>query len=347
MRDSMNEPGERRLCLIPKLSGTGGTTSFQLKMLSALKERGIATTLDLDHPNVEAALIVGGTRDLLRLWHARKSGVRIFQRLDGINWIHKKRRTGLYHYLKAERANLLLSFTRNHLATGVVYQSHFVHRWWESVYGATNVPHAVVYNGVDLDLYKPQGVNERPLQRVRLLVVEGRLAGGYELGLEHAVAFANVLQGIHAEPIELMVVGDASDEVIHAAQGRSLVPIHWTGSVPRERIPEIDRSAHLLFAADIHPACPNAVIEALACGLPVVGFDTGALGEIVDQESGRIVAYGADPWNLEAPDFEGLALAARTVLSDLESFRSGARRRAEDKFGLDRMVDGYLEAIGW
>jgi glycosyltransferase involved in cell wall biosynthesis len=144
-----------------------------------------------------------------------------------------------------------------------------------------------------------------------------------------------------------MVVGQASDALMRSAQNRSPVPLRWAGSVPREDIPHLDRSAHLFFAADIHPACPNAVIEALACGLPVVGFNTGALKEIVDDRSGRIVPYGADPWNLERPDFEALAREALHVLQDLETFRVGARRRAEEKFGLDGMIQGYLEAMGW
>lgn len=347
MLDSKSSSGEPKLALIPQLSGTGGTASFQMNMLRGLEQRGIATTFEINDPEVQAAIIVGGTRELLSLWRAKSSGVRIYQRLDGMNWIHKKRRTGLRHYLKAERANLLLSTIRNRLAAGVVYQSHFVHRWWESVYGPTKIPHAVVYNGVDLERYTPEGPSERPAEKTRLLVVEGRLAGGYEVGLEHAIAFASVLDERHSKPVELMVVGGASEKVRRAAEGRSRIPIRWAGSVSRDRIPEIDRSAHLLFAADIHPACPNAVIEALACGLPVVGFDTGALSEIVDPQSGRVVPYGSDPWNLEKPDFAGLAHAAQALLEDLETYRRGARRRAEQEFGLDKMVAGYLEAINW
>ena len=66
------------------------------------------------------------------------------------------------------------------------------------------------------------------------------------------------------------------------------------GSVrwPPNRSPRILRSADLLFSADVHPACPNSVIEALACGLPVIAFDTGAIREIVDDSSGAVVAYG-------------------------------------------------------
>jgi glycosyltransferase involved in cell wall biosynthesis len=144
-----------------------------------------------------------------------------------------------------------------------------------------------------------------------------------------------------------MIVGEAAPDVMRHGEQKSRVPLRWAGSVPREQIPEYDRSAHLLFAADIHPACPNAVIEALACGLPVVGFDTGALKEIVDAQSGVVVPYGADPWKLEQPDFEALARGVEVVLDDIDAFRAGARRRAESYFGLGNMVDSYLEAIGW
>jgi glycosyltransferase involved in cell wall biosynthesis len=347
MLDSEQGLGERPLCLLPKLSGIGGTASFQWNMQRGLSERGIPTTFSIADADIDTALIVGGTRDLVGLWRAKRRGVRLFQRLDGMNWIHRKRRTGLGHYLKAERANLLLSWTRKNLATGVIYQSHFVHRWWESVYGPTGIQHAVVHNGVDLERCSPDGSNEGPTDALRILVVEGRLAGGYELGLEHAVEFASRLAQLHPGSIELMIVGQAADSVKRTAQSKSSVPLRWEGLVSRERVPFLDRSAHLFFAADIHPACPNAVIEALACGLPVVGFDTGALKEIVDERSGCIVPYGSDPWNLEPPDFDALAQAALSILQDPAKFRIGARRRAEEKFGLDGMVDGYLEAMGW
>jgi glycosyltransferase involved in cell wall biosynthesis len=108
----------------------------------------------------------------------------------------------------------------------------------------------------------------------------------------------------------------------------------------------LDRSAHLLFSADVHPACPNSVIEALACGLPVVAFDTGSLVELVPPQAGRVVSYGGDPWKIEPPDIPALAEAAVQVLEDMPRYRQGARQRAEEAFGLDRMVEGYLVELG-
>jgi glycosyltransferase involved in cell wall biosynthesis len=87
------------------------------------------------------------------------------------------------------------------------------------------------------------------------------------------------------------------------------------------------------------------VIEALACGLPVVGFDTGALPELVTGDAGRIVPYGQDVWRLETPDVAGLAQAAAEILGDLQRFRFAARARAGQAFGLDRMVAAYLEVL--
>jgi glycosyltransferase involved in cell wall biosynthesis len=163
------------------------------------------------------------------------------------------------------------------------------------------------------------------------------------MGLETGVALTEHLAAHF--PVELMVVGSVPAALQTAWQSRSKIPIQWAGRVPRERIPAIDRAAHVFYAADLHPACPNAVIEALACGLPVAAFATGALPEIVAGESGRVVSYGSDPWQIGPPDVPALAAAAAEILTDQERFRRAARARAQAAFGLDQMVEGYLTAL--
>jgi glycosyltransferase involved in cell wall biosynthesis len=87
------------------------------------------------------------------------------------------------------------------------------------------------------------------------------------------------------------------------------------------------------------------VIEALACGLPVVGFDTGALPELVTGDAGRIAPYGRGAWQLEPPDVAGLARKAAEILPDQERFRSAALSHACQHFGLDQMVETYLKVL--
>lgn len=343
----------RRVCLIPKLSGIGGMVSFRQRIAAALAARGVEVVDNLGEGDIQAVLVIGGTRQLAGLWQARQHGVRIVQRLDGMNWIHRLRRTGLRHYLRAEYGNWLLALIRARLAHHVVYQSRFARDWWEGTHGPTPVAHSVVYNGVDLSLYTPHGPQARPMDRYRLLLVEGSLMGGYEWGLETAIHLA---QELHRRlttavgwkgkrEVELMVVGRVSPQIQARWQGQTPVPLIWASMVPPQQIPEIDRSAHILYSADLNPACPNAVIEALACGLPVLAFNTGALPELVPAEAGRVVPYGGNPWRLEEPDIPALTEAALEILQSQEAFRRAARQHAEAAFDLDKMVDGYLQAL--
>jgi len=332
-----------RICIIPQASNVGGVTSFQQKLTIGLARRGVEVSHDLGDMPYETVLLTSGTRQLLGLWQAKQRGIPIVQRLDGVNWIHRQRRTGWRHFLRAEYGNRLLAFVRARIASRIVYQSEFVRGWWEDWFGAGRVPSVVIHNGVDLQIYSPVGqIANLPY---RLLVVEGSLGGGYDLGLEWAVRLAELLTEKHKIPMELMVVGRLSSDLQSAWQNRSRVPILWAGIVPGERIPEIDRSAHLLFSADLNSACPNSVIEALACGLPVVSFSTGALPELVTGDAGRLVPYGGNPWRIDPPDLPGLAAAAAQILQDMPRFRAAARARAVDAFSLGRMVDNYLEAL--
>jgi glycosyltransferase involved in cell wall biosynthesis len=84
-------------------------------------------------------------------------------------------------------------------------------------------------------------------------------------------------------------------------------------------------------------------VEALACGLPVVAFDTGALRELIPPGAGAIVAYGGDPWKLDPPDLDALARAAAETLKNQQSLSLGARNHAQESLGLDLMVQRYLD----
>jgi len=348
----------KRICVIPQVSGVGGMVSFRNRFIAGLEARGYKVTHHASQTtHHDSILIIGGTRDILTLWRARRRGVRIVQRLNGMNWLHRLRSTGLKHYPRAEYGNLILRTIRTRLANHIVYQSEFACKWWERTCGPTPIPSSVVHNAVNLETYSPstQSSNhpitryQLPAGRYRLLLVEGSLMGGYELGLESAVKLVKLLNGEYwdrlGKPVELMVAGRVSKDVKSRWAQQADIPLTWAGLVPHEQIPALDRSAHVLYSSDINAACPNSVIEALACGLPVLAFDTGALPELVTGDAGRVVPYGGDPWQLESPDVKALAEAAIEILTQQTGFRSSARLRAEEAFGLELMLDHYLHAL--
>jgi glycosyltransferase involved in cell wall biosynthesis len=331
-----------RICIVPRVEGGGGMTSFRLKFEQGLRARGVGLTHDLSS-TADAVLVIAGTRSLWKLLRARKRGRRIVQRLDGINWVQRVRWSGLRYHLRAEYGNAMLSIIRSHFADRVIYQSRFIRKWWEDWYGVVQSPAAVILNGVDLQAYSPDGPHERPTDRYRLLVLEGSLAGGLNTGLFQAVSLAEKLSEKY--PMEVVMAGRVDSGTRKRINEKSRVEVKFLGMIPREQIPQLARSSHVLFSAEVNPPCPNAVIEALACGLPVAGFDSGSLKELVAGDAGRVVPYGGDPWKLEMPDVPALAGAAAEILKDQAHFRRSARARAESAFGLDRMVDSYLKVL--
>jgi glycosyltransferase involved in cell wall biosynthesis len=332
------------ICLLPRKLGLGGPASFQARLTDALRLQGIEVTFDPDDLAVAAILVVGGTKQLNDLKKAKRRGVRIVQRLNGMNWVHKQKFTGIKHFVRAETGNWLLSTIRKNLADRIVYQSEFTQGWWQRVYGSVKAPGTVIYNGVDLNEYSPLGVNSLPTDRYRMLLVEGRFGGGYEQGLFTAVKAAELLNQRLGKPLELMVVGDAP-EPLRRQVVSAQVNILWRGVVKRYEIPEIDRSAHILFSSDINAACPNSVIEALACGLPVIGYNTGALPELLTHGAGCIASYGGDVWKLDKPNVYSLVDAAQEVLKDHEKFCVAARKQAKTSFDIHAIARAYQRVL--
>jgi glycosyltransferase involved in cell wall biosynthesis len=263
-----------------------------------------------------------------------------------MNWLHRKLNTGLRHYLRSEVNNGLLAAIRSRLADAIIYQSQFSQAWWQRVYGPVKAQSAVIWNGLDLQAFSPDGPQERPSDHFRLLVVEGRLAGGYVVGLNNAVGLLAELGKISDVRWELIVVGDVpSPERTRLSKAHPDLWITWAGTIPRQQVAALDRSAHVFFSADLNAACPNSVIEALACGLPVAAYATGALAELVTASAGCVVPYGGDPWKLDPPTAAPLAAAILQIAHGQDQYRPSARARAEEVFDINTVVENYLAIL--
>jgi glycosyltransferase involved in cell wall biosynthesis len=332
------------ICIFPRKLGLGGPASFQSRLVEELRANQVNVVFDPADLSVSAILVIGGTRHLDELRAAKQRGVRIVQRLNGMNWVHRQRNTGIKHFLRAEVNNYLLSTVRKKIADKIIYQSHFSQNWWHREKGTLQKPETVIYNGVSLDQFNPAGTRDLPDDRYRMLLVEGNLGNGYEQGLFTATDAAILLNKRMEKPLELYVVGTAPEAIRRQAE-RDGLHIEWRGVVDRLDIPAIDRSAHLFFSSDVNAACPNAVIEAMASGLPVVAYDTGALPELVTLDSGRIARYGTDPWKLQDPDVHALADAAAEVLRNRETFSRGARLRAEQAYDIKKITQQYIDVL--
>lgn len=333
------------ICLFPELTNTGGPSSFQKKLTACLEQKNIEVHFDPERRDVTAILVIGGSRHLSVLKQAKSRGVRIIQRLDGMNWLHKKTKTSFKHYLRSEWNNHILSTIRNTYADGIIYQSEFTRNWWNKVYQPAPVPDTVIHNGVDLDMFNPRGSESPPKDHIQIMVVEGSLYGGHQRDLSNAVGLARSIADASQQHVELVIASRVPSRMIASIPSYPNVKINWLGIVPLETIPEWNRSSHLFFSAEINAACPNTVMEAMACGTPVVSFATGSLPELVQGDAGKIVDYGSDHWELREPDFNAIGQAGLDILEDQTRYRKGARKRAEDIFNMHDMAQKYLEVL--
>jgi glycosyltransferase involved in cell wall biosynthesis len=109
--------------------------------------------------------------------------------------------------------------------------------------------------------------------------------------------------------------------------GDRVVYLGSVGPVDRGRI--LGSGAALLHPIRFAEPFGLSVVEAMACGTPVVAYRKGSMPEVVDEGvTGRLVS--------------GLEEAVAAV-QDIDAIdREGCARRARERFSADRMVDDYL-----
>jgi D-inositol-3-phosphate glycosyltransferase len=198
----------------------------------------------------------------------------------------------------------------------------------------------VVPCGVDLNRFRPDGpVDPRPTGRRRIVVVS-RLVERKGIG--------NVIAALADVPgAELVVAGGPPagmlDEDPEAARLLRLAAragvgdrVELRGAVPRERVPELLRSADVVACCPWYEPFGLVAVEAMACGVPVVASAVGGLAETVaDGSTGVLVP----------PRRPDLIAAALSALLDDDSRRAAMGRagaRRAHRFGWDRVATETL-----
>jgi glycosyltransferase involved in cell wall biosynthesis len=319
----------------------GGPASFQRKIAAGLSSRGLRVRYELQHAGLDALLLINATRHLPFVLRARRRGVPVIQRLGAPFSSFTPGRLDLAVRVKARLAMRNMVYTRAHLASRVVYQSHFVESCWNRIHGAIRKPGKIIHNGVDLAHFSPEGPKYTSRADVCIVSVEGTQPGpdGHPALL---LAQSLIAQGLD---VELMVFGKPLADTRELWEAYPFVS--FRGLMPNHELPFFFRGSTFYVLTDIVSAgCPNSVVEALACGTPVIGYQLGVLPEILDSLGGRCVPAEGDPWKGEPPgNVDGLVEAALEIIDDNAGFRANARKLAESRYSLDHMVDEYVDFL--
>ena len=170
-----------------------------------------------------------------------------------------------------------------------------------------------VPKGVDAERFTPEGTNLRHslgLENKLVVVAVGRLVPikNMRLLIEAMPGVVAAAPGAHA-----LIVGDGPEQSMleQLARDRGVAAfVSFAGYVPNETMAGYYRSADVFALTSTFDNSPNVVLEAMACGLPVVCTDVGGVREFVEPDGGDLVA-AADPSELSAALVRWLASAER------------------------------------
>ncbi len=211
----------------------------------------------------------------------------------------------------------------------------------------------VMPNGVDDEVFSP-GPDETGWRK-RLGIGDDTIVAVFAATLDRAHHFKRLDVGIEAlaeladERVHLVVAGDGElrPEFERLAAERGLSDrVHFLGRVPHAELPDVLRAADLFLLTTEPPESFGIVlIEAMACGLPVLASDYPGVRAVVDPGQNGLLAPPGDP---------GAVAARLRELVDAGvdgRARMGAAGRAKAEYEwswtrlLDRMDETYRHAI--
>lgn len=199
----------------------------------------------------------------------------------------------------------------------------------------------VIRNGVDCERYTP---NDQAREDVRCelgIPADAILVGVVaalrpEKNLKMFVHAAHVLRDNFPEA-HWVIIGDGPQRAMLETEIERLAMqqrVHLLGM--RDDTPRLVAAMDLFTLCSLNEASPVSILEALACGVPVVATDVGSVGEsVIDGTTGRLVP---------SEDLPALTAAVEHLLADREArvaMGRAGRELVQRRGSLQSMVEGY------
>ncbi len=188
-----------------------------------------------------------------------------------------------------------------------------------------------IANGVDTSRFT---ISTRHSNNQKMITFIGRLDGykGVDCLLE---AFRQIIQG--CPDVKLKIVGDGPDALQLTRQAEALQiqgKVIFRGR--QEDVAKELSETDIFVLPSLSEGMSNVLLEAMACGLPVVAT---AVGAAVDMISDRVNGMLVPPGNPAALSNALIELLRNDVLAG--SLGKAARKTVEERYGLARTADCY------
>jgi glycosyltransferase involved in cell wall biosynthesis len=233
-------------------------------------------------------------------------------------------------------------------ADWVFYQSDFCRRCADRFLGPRTGGGEVLYNAVDTQRFVPPANADRDASPFDFLVTGkigdhlayrltstiGGLAEARKAGLEATLTIAGwVEEGARREAAALA-------ETLGVASA-----IRFTGAYRQAEAPVIYGAAQAYVMMKHNDPCPNTVLEALACGLPVLYSATGGVPELVGADAGVAVACPEDFERAHVPSDREIGDGMLKIADARLAMSAAARRRAIERFDIAHWIARHRDVF--
>ena len=195
-------------------------------------------------------------------------------------------------------------------------------------------PVRVINNGIDMQVFHPKTSDFRSKHDLEGKFILLGLAYYWDesKGLDVFIELSKRLP----EQFRIVLVG--TNEEVDKILPDNIISVHRTSS--KEELVDIYCSCDLFVNPTRDENFPTVNIESLACGLPVLTFDTGGSTEIIDETCGVSVETG----DIDGMEKEILRIYKTKPYSKQACLKRASNYRMEDKF--QEYVDLYKEMLG-
>ncbi|BAJ64642.1 MULTISPECIES: glycosyltransferase family 4 protein [Anaerolinea] len=192
----------------------------------------------------------------------------------------------------------------------------------------------VIHPAVDVSFFSPPQVLHK--DSTIHITTTGALIWrkGYEYALQ-AIAFLK--QRGYSVHYHILGEGPERQRLLYTVDDLDLcstVTLH--GKCSPEEVRRVLQKSHIFLFSSLSEGLPNAVLEAMACGLPVVTSNCGGVSEAVTD--------GVEGWIVPVRDPEALAGAVERLILDKEmrlTMGEAARRRVVQSFNLSDQIPAF------
>lgn len=304
----------------------GGPATFMRNLKSYLDKNGLSYASEV-HGSTGIFFPIQHPSLVLDMY--KKNGGAIIQRLDGVYYPSKHGQ----HY---DKINAPIKEIYQRYATHIIFQSEYSKKQCFAMLGEKNEDaYSLIYNGVDTSVFRP---TQKVFEKSSIVFVT---TGNFRnLDMLEPVVIALDTIAKHYR-FKLIVIGPVSCGSIQPLLDRPY--IDYKGSLMSYDIAEVLKVCDIFIYSHLNPPCPNSVLEAIATGLPVVGFDSGAMKELCFF-SRHLLAPVSDNIFQEYGDFQPEVLAEKITFS-IENF-SAIKEVAlmhTDSFNLEKCGAQYSQ----